>query len=102
VIVSGFGPLSVKGIAKKLAKLWTGPWYIKEVLSDLNMHLERAEGKPMKYPVHVARLKPFFSCEEPADDPILPANVQLESDADWSFEMKEGPSYNCGLSICDI
>ena len=64
-----YTPKNRKGLSKKLAHNFHGPYRITAKLSPVHFNLPTLDNRPVAVPVHANHLKPYF---DPQDRPIEP------------------------------
>ena len=65
-----FTPAVRSGNVLKLSHPWRGPFRITECPSPVTVRVHNLAGKPLHQQVHVMRLKPYNSPDEPTSEPI--------------------------------
>ena len=73
-----YTPKSRKGLSKKLAHNYHGPYRVVAKLSPVHFRLRTLDNKPVSVPVHANRMKPYY---DPSVRPIsIPWNIEESSD----------------------
>ena len=77
-----YTPKSRKGLSKKLAHNYHGPYRVVAKLSPVHFRLRTLDNKPVSVPAHANRMKPYY---DPSVRPIsIPSNIDDSSDLTYT------------------
>ena len=78
-----YTPKNRKGLSKKLAHNYHGPYRIVSQLSPVHFKLHTMDNRPVSVPVHANRMKLYYDpADRPVRVPILPEDTSDLSDVD--------------------
>jgi hypothetical protein len=99
-----YSPVSKKGVPRKFAHLWIGPFRIIEKFSPINYKIRRVGGKQEITTVHINRMKKFIDpnlrpIEPPTEWPIDKDSNQVEAEPETIEEIRTNEGLNPIMGI---